>query len=30
MVGKAAGFVCRGHFWVIEQLVLSAMDSFGW
>ena len=30
MVGKAISFVCHGHFWMVEQPVVSAMDSFGW
>ena len=29
MVGRAASFVSHGHLWLVEQQVLSAMDSFG-
>ena len=32
MVGKATGFVCHGQvmLWLVEQMVLSAMDNNGW
>ena len=29
MVGRANGFVCHGQLWLVEQLALSVMDSYG-
>ena len=30
MVGRATGFVCHGQLWLVEQLALPVMGSYGW
>ena len=30
MAGKATGLVCHGNLCLVEQAVLSAIDSFSW